>query len=458
MERWLRDLTLDGCVWRSTTFSDLNRRTIRVSNAFNLMERSNTGEGFSQDNDSWITDCAFISNFDNPHHIGEGTGTGAGVKNIYNYNTFDNFGVFTSDYGDNVIPRGVVDVKYNISINLGGVLTTILSAAPVATIEHNTCYGSRGINVGEGADASTTIGNFRSNLFVSQNAGIVQDANFVTKGAGFVMDYNGYYDMTTAGNVDYAGNNTYLGVATSTWKTGATYHDANFGANDVYGNATFVDSSRTSATWDTSHGGAGTIANIISETIKLNGYAADGSAATFNTGYTIANYLAYIRGGFAPTNALYHNTAHDGTDIGAVSYIADSGRTLDADITQAGDTISAAGTVSVVIDANITQAGDTATGTVTVAIALNASTTQANDTIISSAVVAVALNGDINQTGDTLSATISTTGAATLDANIMQAGDMLSSTMNVSVAVMPAASHNTMRISSHSTRVHIANR
>jgi hypothetical protein len=322
MERWLRDLTMTNCVWRSVTFSDLNRRTIRVSNAFNLMERSGTGESFGQDNDCWITESGFISNFDNPHHISESTGTGAGVTNIYNYNIFDNFGVFTSDYGDNVIPRGVVDVKYNISINTGGVLVTIISSAPTVTIEHNTCYGSRGINVGEGADGSATIGNFRSNLFVSQNAGITQDANFVTKGSGFVMNYNGYYDMTTSSNVDYGGNNTYLGVATSTWKTGATYHDADFGANDVYGNPNFAAPTRTSATWDTANGGAGTFANIIAECLKLNGYAADGSAATFDTDYTIANYKTYIRAGFAPQNVLFDGTAHDGGSIGAVAYVA----------------------------------------------------------------------------------------------------------------------------------------
>lgn len=109
----------------------------------------------------------------------------------------------------------------------------------------------------------------------------------------------------------------------SYWSTaGFKYGDAGRGLNDVAANPNFVDSARTLATWDTSNGGAGTIANVGAEIVKLNGFAANGSAATFNTAYTADNALTYIRAGFTPRNSALRGTAHDAGDIGAVAVAA----------------------------------------------------------------------------------------------------------------------------------------
>jgi hypothetical protein len=321
-DRMLRDLTVTNPVLVSTSIGDLDRRTIRVTGEIMVMERSGTGEGFGASNDCWISESAFISNFDNPHHISESSGTGVGVTNRYFNNFFDNFGVFVTDYGDNVIPRGLAEITGNMHVNVSGVAVTVLSAAPIFKYEHNTCVGARGINFGEGADAATTCSSLQSNLFVSQNAGLLQDVNFVTKDASFVMGHNGYYNMTASSNVDYAGNNTYLGVATSTWKTGATYGDVGFGAGDVYANPQLVDGTRTAATWDSANGGPGTLAHIRDEVLKLNGRDSTGAAAAFNSSYSAANLLTYIRAGLTPTNAAISTAAHDGTTIGAVAYAA----------------------------------------------------------------------------------------------------------------------------------------
>ena len=39
-------------------------------------------------------------------------------------------------------------------------------------------------------------------------------------------------------------------------------------------------------------------------------------------GFTISALMTYVTAGFAPQNALLHNAASDGTDIGAVAYQA----------------------------------------------------------------------------------------------------------------------------------------
>jgi hypothetical protein len=55
----------------------------------------------------------------------------------------------------------------------------------------------------------------------------------------------------------------------------------------------------------------------------LAGRIDDGAAYLMADPSLIASSLMpWVRGGFAPTNAAFHNTAHDGTDIGAVAYLA----------------------------------------------------------------------------------------------------------------------------------------
>lgn len=94
------------------------------------------------------------------------------------------------------------------------------------------------------------------------------------------------------------------------------------GAHDVDGNPQFVDSSRSIASWDTSLGGAGTVANALAELAKKN------DAAGYNSNYNIPALLTYLRGGFAPTNVALQNAGHDGVTIGAVEGVFASGALL----------------------------------------------------------------------------------------------------------------------------------
>jgi len=89
------------------------------------------------------------------------------------------------------------------------------------------------------------------------------------------------------------------------------------GLHDINTNPRFIDDTRSLSTWDLANGGPGTIANIASEIVKLNGFDSTGSPAVYNPSYSIGSALAYIRRGYTPLLGVRH-LAHDGGDIGAV--------------------------------------------------------------------------------------------------------------------------------------------
>jgi hypothetical protein len=104
--------------------------------------------------------------------------------------------------------------------------------------------------------------------------------------------------------------------------SGAKYGDANFGANDLHANPQFTDPTRTLAKWDIANGGPGTMANIVAQAMKLNGWDINGNPATYNTAYNVMNVLSYIRTGFTPTNTQLKGAGSptDGSpDIGALA-------------------------------------------------------------------------------------------------------------------------------------------
>lgn len=145
------------------------------------------------------------------------------------------------------------------------------------------------------------VTSFKSNLACSNSA----------RNAYMYDNINGSpnTDTVTAANANY--NNMYNLAAGSAGKG----YDAPFtgspGANDLNVNPNFVDPTRNAAKWDLSIGGAGTEANAIVELKKRN-------ATGYNSNYTIANLVAYVRDGFKPTNVLLRNAGHDGVTIGAL--------------------------------------------------------------------------------------------------------------------------------------------
>ena len=111
----------------------------------------------------------------------------------------------------------------------------------------------------------------------------------------------------------------------------------------------------------------------------------------------------------------------------------------DAIATQAADTLSADGTVSsagVTGSASITQASDTLSAAGVVAIAGDTSATQAADTASAAGVVAIAGAASVTQAADTVSATgtVGTAGSIVGDASITQAADTSSAAGVVAIA------------------------
>ena len=181
---------------------------------------------------------------------------------------------------------------------------------------HNTMHvGEEGNNAGGGTNLGETYSGtagmvpvFKSNLgwtdtatggYLINDIGGSTAADMVTLSG---VTHNGKFNLKTG----VGGVNGYDFPASSTGTAGV---------NDVTGDPAFVAKTRNLAAWDLSLGGAGTIANAKAQLAKLND-------TDFNSAYSISALLTYVRGGFAPTNAAYHNTAHDGTDIGAVAYQA----------------------------------------------------------------------------------------------------------------------------------------
>ncbi len=91
------------------------------------------------------------------------------------------------------------------------------------------------------------------------------------------------------------------------------------GVNDVNEDPDFVDDGRRLSKRDTSLGGAGTVANALTELRKKN------DRSGYNTAYTVNALLTYVRAGFAPQNPNLAGAAHDAGDIGAEAVLLSGG-------------------------------------------------------------------------------------------------------------------------------------
>lgn len=274
-----------------------------------------------------VEESVFLANRDNPHYIAQaGTGTGTVRQNVV-----DGFGFVGTDAGDFVLPESTVAVERNLLLNRAGALVSVLNTSCRVTMRRNTLHGTGTfINASEnGLGGADNLVRLSSNLFVSQPTGLIHDT--VTPQNTFNCDYNGFYNQTEATNLDHPvlAQNSYLENGTW-WATGA-YGDDNKGQHDLYGDPQFADATRTSVTWYNSIAGSdGSFANVRAELLKLNGTAADGTDATFNSSYTVAALRTYLRDGFTPQASIYDGTGDpdDGSpDIGAMDFTAGGGST-----------------------------------------------------------------------------------------------------------------------------------
>jgi hypothetical protein len=76
----------------------------------------------------------------------------------------------------------------------------------------------------------------------------------------------------------------------------------------------FLDPSRRLEAWDASLGGPGTVAHALAQ-LQV---AYNPSSPAYDSRYTTAALIAWVRAGFAPTDTALKGAAHDGTDIGAI--------------------------------------------------------------------------------------------------------------------------------------------
>lgn len=139
-------------------------------------------------------------------------------------------------------------------------------------------------------------------------------------------DYNGSYQIAsgtlyneTASVVSYSGkgyDNQYMTAGNL-----PGVHDV----DDV--NPLFADTSRKLATWDTSLGGPGTAAHALAEIAKMN------DRVGYNSAYSIAALVSYVKGGYVPYNFSFL-AAHDGTWIGAVNGPVGIGQATETDVAQ----------------------------------------------------------------------------------------------------------------------------
>jgi hypothetical protein len=173
---------------------------------------------------------------------------------------------------------------------------------------HNTFYtGSQGGAVGE------TGGGYANTLTCRDNSAW-DDAGVAR---GYLLFDSGTNDSVTdlvpSSLADY---NNVFGLLAS--YVNLEFSSGSPGAHDQAVNPQYADSARRIETWDASLGGPGTVAHAIAELKKRND-----PSQTYNSNYTVAALLTYVKAGFAPKNQALKNADHTGSgDIGAVAVSA----------------------------------------------------------------------------------------------------------------------------------------
>lgn len=207
--------------------------------------------------------------------------------------------IFSSVAVSNILSIGrrggneFLSMQGNANLNEYGSMTHVTVWFDTTTSTNDSCF-----RVGETyAGKSNMYPYLANNLCVasssSTNAHIVRDQN-----AGSADQ-----KISTA---NCNGNWNIAGLKYQTTRTVGTYGD-----NDVQADPGFVDTTRGMLTFDTSLGGAGTLASVGGAFRKMNGYG-----GSYNPAYTYADLMTYVNAGFVSTNAAFKGTACDGGDMG----------------------------------------------------------------------------------------------------------------------------------------------
>lgn len=310
----IRNLTLDRMILYNTTLATVpDLQLAAISNVLNIADTAvdfTIGYGLSTNT---LVNHISLQRHANQHHLAEVNATNALTENIFDGVICDGDGYVDVDAGDCISPARKSIIRNSMTINSAGTLVTLGTSDASADITNNTSHGAFHIAVGETHGSATQLGTVKNNLFVSQGAGLLQLSAFVTQ-TGFVLKNNAYWDMTTASNIDYGGNNTYLSEATyNPWWGSGSYGDVDKGSGDVAVSPAFVDSTRTVR----GYGSWASVEAVAREMITINGIDYTGAATTATT-KTVTAIGDWIRAGFAPTNSMLATAGDGGTYIGAV--------------------------------------------------------------------------------------------------------------------------------------------
>lgn len=207
----------------------------------------------------------------------------------------------------------VIGDTINSLVTIGG---TSDGATGLLALDRNTLVGNQGGATGmvlqENAGSVTSAVVLTSNLIAKLGETIPWLA--LCNNPANVFNLSSDYNATPGANA----GETYSNVDTLTG-----------GSHDIYGlTATFVDPTRGLATWDAARGsGTGTDAAAVTYLLGRNGYSAatkTQSSTPTPTG-AIADLVAWVRAGYAPTNRALKGAGYGGVDIGAVDVVVKRG-------------------------------------------------------------------------------------------------------------------------------------
>jgi hypothetical protein len=219
---------------------------------------------------------------------------------------------FTNSAGNAI--SGSIKGNIGIGAGFGNLVTYTSSLAPLLMdVSNNVLY----IDNQHSVQGSSPITYYYTPFFNTTGSGVIA-------GGSHVRIFNNiYYNAgaqandplvelisQTAGQLEIVDYNAAWpnGPAAYGQYVNATTTPAGHGTHDFNVTPDFVAATRKLSTWDTSLGGGGTGANAIAELMKRNG-----TGGTWNTAYTPAAAVAWVKDGFVgQANAL------DGTGLGGI--------------------------------------------------------------------------------------------------------------------------------------------
>jgi hypothetical protein len=352
-----------------------------------------------------ITNCYCLANYTaiNPHYL-QATATPTTVGGcVFQY-------IGTAGDGDGFQPGApgtpvTFILENNLAVpnvvaggNQPGSLFSLIGNANVTVLaRHNTWFGGSQAcaHVGETyAGHAGLLGEFRDNLCWDTSARTwkLQDVSSTVN------------DVVSAANCHH--NAGYLMLAGSNGKgyQALDLTGGSPGANDVDGvNPQFVDATRNLQSWDASVGGAGTVANALTELKKKN-------EAGYNPAYQISALVSWVKAGFVPqAGALYaasDNVAPSNGWIGAVMGVAAGPRVSaaagnwNAGTTWVGGLVPGNGDTAIV-NHTVTVTANQTVGTSPVA-GVDAITVNATGQLVLSPSVLLTCRGDLTLTNSSL--------------------------------------------------------